>query len=247
MRSVKHGKAGDFIFRSALEFLKKKKPMTEEEYNRISDRAKAKAFTVAGYTKAEVLDRFLLELQRACEEGVTKAEFERRMEDFLSQEGFETLNPYRADVIFRTNIQTAFNSGHYKSMTDKTTLRMRPYWQYKTAGDNRVRDEHRIMADRVYPATHPIWDTWYPPNGYRCRCSVVSLTEEQVKKRGLTVYEKAPKYVDYSTGEIKQYHPDKGFGHNPAKEVWKPDTKTLSEKVRSIFLSKKKNMVSQEG
>ena len=47
-------------------------------------------------------------------------------------------------------------------MTDETTKKMLPYWQYKTAGDGHVRETHQAMAERVFPADDPIWDVWYP-------------------------------------------------------------------------------------
>jgi len=44
--------------------------------------------------------------------------------------------------------------------------------QYRTAGDEDVRDEH-VPLDRItLPADDPFWDNYYPPNGWRCRCYV---------------------------------------------------------------------------
>lgn len=44
--------------------------------------------------------------------------------------------------------------------------------EYKTIGDGRVRDEHRILDGAVYPVNHPFWESYYPPNGWNCRCFV---------------------------------------------------------------------------
>lgn len=44
--------------------------------------------------------------------------------------------------------------------------------QYETAGDSKVRDEHARMDGIVRPVDDAFWDRWYPPNGWRCRCSV---------------------------------------------------------------------------
>ncbi|CAH8721330.1 hypothetical protein HTL2_006310 [Paenibacillus melissococcoides] len=43
------------------------------------------------------------------------------------------------------------------------------------------------MHGRVFRADDPIWNTWYPPNGFRCRCTVRTLSERQVRERGLKV------------------------------------------------------------
>lgn len=150
-----------------------------------------------------------------------------------------TINPWKCDNIFRTNMQTALNAGHYKSMTDETTMKLRPYWRYRTAGDGHVRESHAVMEGRVYRADDPIWDVWYPPNGFRCRCMVVSLSKKQVERMGLHVETEAPYDVDYSTGEILTKFPDKGFSNNPAKTVWKPDMTNISPELRKMFRERK--------
>lgn len=235
MSEVTYGLAGDFIFKEAVEFLKKKTPLSAAEYKALDKECRAKAFTVSGYTSLEVLQKFLDELTDACENGRTKKDFMDSMNDFLERNGYEGLNPFNADVIFRTNMQTAYNAGHYKSMTNPTTKKLRPFWKYVTAGDGEVRESHAMMEGRVYAADDPIWDIWYPPNGFRCRCSVVSLTKSQVERSGVEVSRELPYDVDYSTGEILYHFPDKGFSSNPAKDTWKPDLSGVDEGLKRAF------------
>lgn len=239
---VQYGMTGSFVFKAAVEFLKKKKSVSKEEFLKMDEASRAKAFMVSGYTKAEVLDSFLQALTEAIELGTTKEEFQKKMNTFLEENGYEGVNPFKADVIFQTNLQTAYNAGHYKSMTDDTAVKLRPFWQYRTAADGNVREEHAQMHGKVYRADDPIWDVWYPPNGFRCRCSVVSLSERQVKERGLTVETKPPRKVDWETGEILESRPDKGFATNPAKQVWEPDLTVLSTPVRKVFEKRKRKM-----
>ena len=154
---AKYGLSRDFIFKDAVRFLKGKRALTSEEYRLLDDESRAKAFTVSGYTSIQMLQEFLDCLTKAAEEGTTKEQFLKDMNNFLEEHGYEGMNPWKSDNIFRTNMQTAFNAGHYKSMTDETTKKMRPYWQYKTAGDGHVRETHQAMAERVFPADDPIW------------------------------------------------------------------------------------------
>ena len=232
---VTYGLTKDFVFTDAVKFLKGKQVLTTEEYRLLEKESRAKAFTVSGYTSLEVLQEFLDALLKAVEEGTTKEQFLENMNQFLEERGYEGINPWKSDTIFRTNLQTAFNAGHYKSMTDKTTMKLRPYWQYQTAGDENVRDSHAAMEGKVYPADDPIWDVWYPPNGFRCRCIVVSLTKAQVERMGLPVEKQPPFDVDYSTGELLFKFPDKGFSNNPAKTTWKPDMSKMSPELKSVF------------
>ena len=239
MSEAVYGLTGDFIFKEAVEFLKKKKPLTAAEYKTMDSEAKAKAFTVSGYTSLEVLQKFLDELEDACEKGKTKKEFMDTMNDFLERNGYEGLNPFNADVIFRTNMQTAYNAGHYKSMMNPTTKKLRPFWKYVTAGDGEVRESHALMEGRIYAADDPIWDIWYPPNGFRCRCSVISLTKRQMERSGEPVSKGLPYDVDRPTGEIFYQYPDKGFSNNPAKDTWKPDMTGVDSKLKKAFRERK--------
>lgn len=222
-----------FIFQAAVDFLKEKSSLTPEEYNQLDDECKNKAFTVSGYTSAEVLNTFLDTLTKACEEGTTKEQFMKDMNGFLMEHGYSPLNPWKSDIIFRTNMQTAMNVGHYQSMSEPMTKKLRPYWQYKTAGDNRVRDDHAAMHNRVYAADDPIWDIWYPPNGFGCRCMVVTLSRKQFERMDVPLCTRPPFHANQSAG-IRFMTPDKGFHNNPAKSRWKPDLEVLRPEVRAV-------------
>lgn len=47
-----------------------------------------------------------------------------------------------------------------------------PMLRYVTAGDERVRESHRVLDGLQRPMNDPIWNDIYPPNGWRCRCTV---------------------------------------------------------------------------
>lgn len=49
------------------------------------------------------------------------------------------------------------------------------WWRYKTVGDSRVRPEHQRLNGVTLRHDDPLWDTIYPPNGWRCRCYVEPL------------------------------------------------------------------------
>lgn len=232
---VNYGLSKNFVFKEAVQFLKGKTVLTKDEYMQLTEESRLTAFTVAGYTEANVLQTFLEKLTAAIEEGTTKETFYQDINAYLTGKGQEGLDPFRADVIFRTNTQTAFNAGHYKTMSDLEVIKYRPYWEYVTAGDGRERESHAAMAGRIYAADDPIWNVWYPPNGYRCRCTVVSRTAEYAKRKGLNVSTKPPYDLDYQTGEIKTLFPDKGFSNNPAKATWKPDISNLSPLVKAAY------------
>lgn len=202
-------------FQEAVDYFRERVPVNAETFYQIAEEYRGLAFTVSGYSAVSVLKRFYEELLAALEEGRTLQEFQANMEDFLEAEGYDGLNPFQADNIFRTNIQTAYNVGHYEQMTEPEVLKLRPYWQYDAVEDQHTRPSHLAMDGRVFPADHKVWNIWYPPNGFRCRCTVRSLSERQVKARGLRVETELPESVV----------PDPHFMSNPAKERFRPDLK----------------------
>ena len=47
--------------------------------------------------------------------------------------------------------------------------------QYRTAGDDHVREEHRALNDVTLPPSNDFWRYYYPPNGWNCRCTAVQV------------------------------------------------------------------------
>ncbi|MGI6542959.1 MAG: phage minor head protein [Limnochordia bacterium] len=222
-------------FDEAIEFLRKKVALTPEEFKALEAALRTRAFTVAGITSLGALQDLLDLLNRALEEGLTLQEFRSEANVLLEKRGYKGLTPYRADNIFRTNLQTAYSVGRYQQMTRPEVIRNRPYWQYDAVLDDRTRPTHRALHGKVFRADDPFWDKWYPPNGYRCRCQVISLTEEQVRRMGLEVEERSPDWVERPDGLHQPLVPDPGFDHNPGKIAFDPDLSKYPPDVRDAF------------
>lgn len=50
--------------------------------------------------------------------------------------------------------------------------------EYHTVGDSRVRPTHKELDGIVRPVNDKFWDNYMPPNGWRCRCTVLQGDEE---------------------------------------------------------------------
>ena len=89
--------------------------------------------------------------------------------------------------------------------------------QYRTAGDERVREAHIALDGVTLPPSDKFWDRYLPPNGWNCRCTVVQVLREDFP---LSDSEEATKRGDESTQSIKQQM----FRFNPGKtlEVFPP-------------------------
>lgn len=55
----------------------------------------------------------------------------------------------------------------------------RYYLQYRTAKDDKVRPEHAALDGVTLPMSDSFWETYYPPNGWNCRCSVVQVRKQK--------------------------------------------------------------------
>lgn len=53
------------------------------------------------------------------------------------------------------------------------------YLQYRTAKDGKVRPEHAALDGVTLPPSDSFWDTYYPPNGWNCRCNVIQVRKQK--------------------------------------------------------------------
>jgi SPP1 gp7 family putative phage head morphogenesis protein len=66
-------------------------------------------------------------------------------------------------------VSSAQSAGNWANISNDYDL------QYRTAGDDRVRDSHEQLRDTTLPTDDAFWISYYPPNGWRCRCTAVQV------------------------------------------------------------------------
>ena len=57
-----------------------------------------------------------------------------------------------------------------------------PYWQYRTMGDEAVRENHAALHGLTLRYDDPFWNDHFPPWEWGCRCSVVSVDEDEFEE-----------------------------------------------------------------
>ena len=225
----------DLPFDEAVKYFGDRLSMTPSQFKKLAEGYRSMAFTVSAYSSIQIIRQFHDALLKAIEGGETMENFRSQINSFLTDKGYDGITPFQADNIYRTNVQTAYQVGHYNSMTDPAVKKLRPYWQYDAVNDRSTRRSHLAMDGRVFPADSPVWDTWYPPNGYRCRCSVQTLSRRQLDQRGLKVEDAAPEAVSLDGLHLTNVLPDRKFGTNPAKHQWQPDMSGYPEPLRKAY------------
>ncbi|VWB82266.1 SPP1 family phage head morphogenesis protein [Burkholderia aenigmatica] len=220
----------------------------------VAAEAHARAFTVAGVMKVDVLQDIRQALATSLEKGTTFDEFKRQVSPTLEKKGWlgqgmivdqdtgeiegKRLTPRRLQTIFQTNMQSAYMAGRYATQLEQVDTH--PYWEYVAVLDSRTRPAHRALAGQVYRYDDPFWQTFYPPNGFRCRCRVRTRTRAYVEQNGVPVLNSDGKlveveivdrtgakqpalaYKDPTSGQ--KLLPDPGFGSNPGSQWAKPFT-----------------------
>ena len=200
---------------AAIAWWKQRAKLTDAEARALTEGARQRAFYVTGLARRDLVQLVRDGIQAALENGETLDSFRERITDAIRAEGW---HDRRVELIFRTNMQSAYAAGRWKKI--QAVKASRPYLQY-VARMVRTRPSHAILHRLVYPVDHEFWKTNYPPNGFRCHCHVVTLSSRQVEKRGLTVQKEMPKsgvWKDPKTGyEYFVHFPgaDKGFRGNP--------------------------------
>lgn len=205
--------------KEALKFWHKKIPVTASAYRDLQEEYRIMAFTVAKLAQLDQITAVKKSLQRALKNGESFETWQKKSADIFIRAGWTGDTRYRLDTIFRTNIQTAYNAGRWKQA--EKGKKDRPYAMYDAINDGRARPTHLAQDGKVYPIDSIFWRTWWPPNGFRCRCSVITLSEEDIKEGKLQVRDEAagpnPKDPEAPKMAMRDIglRPDSGFWANP--------------------------------
>lgn len=197
-------------FAEAIAWFKRKRIVTEAEFKRLDAAAKQRAFSIAGLNSQFGLTEAHRALAGALEEGIAQREAVKQLGDAFAAAGL-TGKKHHLDVVFRTNVLGSYAAGRWRQL--RAVAKRRPYWRYRTVGDERVRETHRAMDGKIFPADDPIWDRWYPPNGFQCRCSVESLSEADMRREHREVDAAPPKLRG------RTVEPDRGWAASPATDA----------------------------
>ena len=212
--------------KDAIEFFRAKGFKITWDWRETLNDANRAVFHVAKAINLSVLQDIRNEVDKAISKGTTFGDFKKDLEPKLAAKGWtgkkyltnpktgvkelvELGTPHRLETIYRTNTQSAYNAGRWESQLRNKDSR--PFLQYIAIDDGATRPNHRAQNGTVKSIDSSYWSTWYPPNGYNCRCRVRSLSKEQAEK------------ID--TGAKSNKLPDLGFSGNPGRSVFRPKRK----------------------
>lgn len=195
----------------AINWMRQRGLAPPDVYYRLPAEYRALSFSISGVAALDQLQAVLDSLGEALTSGQSFESW--RKSAAASELG---LPRARLDNIFRTNLQGAYMRGTYERQRQVQSAR--PYLMYDAINDGRTRPAHRAMDNFIASADDAIWKRWRPPAGFRCRCSLISLTEAQARARG------------YNGSPPPAVDPDDGWDYDRAEGI----AEGVKRSVRSL-------------
>lgn len=207
-------------FTAAIDFFRRKLDLQTPAWDAIMRGQHAVAFTIAGAMQSDLLSDFRKAVDQAIAEGRTLADFRKDFDAIVKRHGWSYRGSpgWRSRVIFETNLRTAYAAGAWEQL--QRTKVARPYLRYSAVMDGRTRPLHRAWHGTILPIDHVWWKTHYPPNDWGCRCTVITVSERDLARRGWKVTDPppssgtAPRRIQRSDGTsaIVELPPGIGYG-----------------------------------
>lgn len=197
-------------------------------------------FTVSRLANLDILDAMRDGITQSVNGDLSRRDWAKNAQALLEKSGWwgrkevldpasgetvvTTFDPARLKLIFDTNTRMAYSAGLWQRI--ERNKKTHPYIRYITKRDERVRLSHRAWDNLTLPVDHPFWQTHFPPNGWRCRCRAMSISQAEYDKGlsplGETLNKAAPEigyrdWINKRTGVVERVPLgiDPGFAYNP--------------------------------
>lgn len=139
--------------------------------------------------------------------------FEKFHEDVLRIDNTYNGNYLQAEYNFAVqSTQMAVKWHDFQEDADRYDL------QYRTAGDDKVREEHQALDGTTLPVNDSFWDSYLPPLDWNCRCTTVQVlkdkyplsdSKEAIAKGNTATAKPKQKIFRFNSGKTMRIFPDK--------------------------------------
>ena len=152
-----------------------------------------RAFTVSRLARGDLLEALQASLAKSVAGDLSRRDWIKSTEQLLKNAGWwgttevtdprtgemlkTRFNHARLQLIFDTNVRQAAAAGQWQRML--RNQRTHPFARYVAMDDDRTRPQHRAWHNVTLPLDDPWWSTHRPPNGYRCRCRMIGVTQRE--------------------------------------------------------------------
>lgn len=227
--------------KEAVAYLKQRDQLTKSfNWQDVWQEEHAYQFTVSRLAKLDILESMRDGILSSVKGDSSRQDWTKNAKELLIQAGWwgkkslsdpstgeivtTTFDPPRLKLIFDTNTRMAYSAGLWQRI--ESNKQTHPYIRYITRRDERVRLSHKTWDNVTLPVDDPFWKTHYPPNGWRCRCRAMSISQADydagMSPNGERLIKTAPdvQYMNWTnkrSGVVERVPVgiDPGFGYNP--------------------------------
>ena len=186
--SLKKGAGPTFLnlrFDEAINAFASRQLVSPEEFEALLDSERFRAFSMKLAIRDRIVERAQSHILAALEpDGPGLLPFIAELRGGVDASGFPGGVRNYLETVYRTSTATSYGAGRFRAQvaegSDGSLV-----WEYLTAGDNRVRPEHRALDGKQWIVGDAEGRRVYPPNGYQCRCSVRVIEREDANTTAL--------------------------------------------------------------
>lgn len=204
-------------FEEAIKSFLDKMPVLYDTIEEVTEDVRANFVWLKKSNDLEITTRLFDSMKKSLENGTTFKQWVKDCEEAINKAGLGKQGYYLENV-YRTNMMTQYSIGNFKQQME--VVEDYPYWEYSAIEDNRTSNICRQLDGVVKKYDDLFWSTYYPPNHFHCRSTVISRNKEELKKYNLKISK------DVFEVDIK------GFKGNPAESYWNNIKMTAGEKGR---------------
>lgn len=210
------------------------------------------SFTTAVVQNGRIREQIHEALNENLKAGKDMRSFENVVNDVFDKAGLTRLKDYQIENIYTTNTSMAYGAAQMAKMVElKDDF---PYWKYNATMDGKTRPSHAALHGKIFRTGD---FTFFPPIGYRCRCTAIPLTgraasrylksdmpdneEKEKLMRSLTNHEfvgnKQQKFMEWLADEYKNADSDSRKLIDEALDNLKKDIADISKNSGEEFLN----------
>lgn len=206
-------------FEEAIKSFLDKTPVLYDTIEEITEEVRANVVWLKKSTDLEITSKLFDNMKKSMESGTTFKQWLKDCDEIINKAGLGNQGYYLENV-YRTNMMTQYSIGNYKQQIE--VVEEFPYWEYSAIEDNRTSNICKQLDGVIKRYDDPFWSTYYPPNHYQCRSTVISRSKEEMKRHGFKI-SKVEFDIDAKT-----------FKGNPAETYWN-NVKSASESKQRTF------------
>lgn len=148
-----------------------------------------KAFTLASVTEQSILEKVKGVILDGIQSGESTTALAQKVGQVLQAAGVHPKNPQYAELVVRTNLMDAYQTGQMQEMQSPDMKDFFPVWRYDGVNDERASEDHKRHFGKFYP-NGVAFATVRGKRVWNCRCQPTPVNQfdwEDLQARGARV------------------------------------------------------------